>query len=102
MKIHVHQTAGGRPLAPSDGIAGNHRWPQWSPDGSRIAFTAWLGSGQSEIYVVPALGGVPRRLIQARAGEFVSGIAWSPGGTDIAYFLGHEIGSPGEIYVRSV
>jgi Tol biopolymer transport system component/DNA-binding winged helix-turn-helix (wHTH) protein len=33
--------------------------PAWSPDGSSIAYTSVLGEG---IYVVPALGGMPRKL----------------------------------------
>lgn len=75
MDIHVRQVAGGRPLRLAENVPGNRRWPRWSPDGSRIAFTAWVGELQSEVYVVPALGGLARRLTEARADEVVFGIA---------------------------
>lgn len=35
--------------------------PRFSPDGSQIAFTATVG-GNTDVYVMPAAGGTPRRL----------------------------------------
>ena len=35
--------------------------PRFSPDGSQIAFTATVG-GNTDVYVIPATGGTPRRL----------------------------------------
>jgi WD40 repeat protein len=63
--------------------------PRWSPDGTRIAYvvTTPILSGQapgSAIYTVPSTGGVPELL----TGDYtwiVSGLDWSPNGTQIVY-----------------
>ena len=70
-------------------------YPAWSPDGSTIAY--WNGSttgvdggpADSEIYTIPAEGGLPTRLTN----NDVSNIepAWSPDGTEIAYWNGGEL-----------
>jgi Tol biopolymer transport system component/DNA-binding winged helix-turn-helix (wHTH) protein len=72
-----------RPLAPGarevqvtgDG-AGNVQ-PAWSPDGRLLAYHAMTPGG---VWVVPALGGTPRRLT-----TFGSRPVWSPDGTQIAF-----------------
>jgi len=51
--------------------------PAWSPDGGSIAYHSMRRGG---IWVVPALGGVPRRL-----SEFGSDPAWSPDGRRLAF-----------------
>ena len=81
---------------------GNHRWPQWFPDGTRIIFES-VGGSQREVadavqmtaenYVVPALGGIPRRLTEPSIGR---GFVWSPDGEQLAYKQGNGI------YIRSV
>jgi dipeptidyl aminopeptidase/acylaminoacyl peptidase len=59
----------------------------WSPDGSRLVFSAarherWDVEPYVDLYVVDAAGGEPRRLT---AGDAVySGAAWSPDGSRIA------------------
>jgi len=40
---------------------GNEMFPRFSPDGRLLAFTAQY-DGNTEVYVMPAAGGVPRRL----------------------------------------
>ena len=69
-RIQLRQLANGHsvPLTDGDAITGQ-RWPQWSPDGSQILFHAGrvplrreVIDGTSRLYVVPALGGVPRPL----------------------------------------
>ncbi len=101
MKIHVQQIAGGPPLRLTEGLPGSHRWPQWSPDGSRIAFSVSREGSPMEVYVVPALGGVPRRLVEAAAaGQAVLGIAWSPDGKDITYSVQGSDYSSGDVYRR--
>jgi Tol biopolymer transport system component/tRNA A-37 threonylcarbamoyl transferase component Bud32 len=79
MRIYVQQLGGGRslPLAPDE--PGDQRWPQWSPDGQRIAFASDGG-----VDVVPALGGKPRRIATFSNGYFASP-TWSPDGRRIAY-----------------
>ena len=73
--IFVRPVAGGDPVNVTRGLAGNHQWPKWSPDGSQILFAT--GSG---LYIVPQLGGVPRLVIRGA----VQG-TWSPDGRQIAY-----------------
>ncbi len=79
MNIYVQQIEGGRRLSLTDGVPGNHRGPQWSPDGNRIGFQTFR-DGRTEIYVVAALGGIPRRLVDAPPGRCVRGLSGRPMG----------------------
>ena len=54
------------------------RYPAISPDGKRVAFTAF-----NRIYVKDLPGGKPVRLTNSEDGEFMP--AWSPDGGTIAY-----------------
>ena len=76
-EIFVKQlAAGGREIQiTSDGL--DNLQPAWSPDGREIAFASRSRSG---IWVMPALGGTPRRLT-----GFGSRPAWSPDGAAIAF-----------------
>ncbi len=56
--------------------------PQWSPDGSRIAFLS-SRSGQKNIWIIPVDGGEARQLSDDRGG--VSSFKWSPDGRWLAY-----------------
>ena len=89
-RIFVRQISGGRPVLLTQELDGDHRWPRWSPDQSRIAFTA-----NDAAFVVPALGGSPARLIESANGPVLTP-AWSPDGKQIAY------GDRGGIWVRAV
>ena len=86
MSLYVRQIAGGRPIALSASLPGDCRWPQWSPDGTQISFQY-----QGSIYVVPALGGIPKKLAEAPPGQTVQCAAWSPDGKQIAYALDNSI-----------
>jgi TolB protein len=68
--------------------------PAWSPDGSKIAFTAYRRPNP-DLYVVSSSGGSPRQL-SGRPG-LNSGATWSPDGSKIALTLSKD-GNP-EIYV---
>lgn len=58
--------------------------PQWSPDGSVLAFSARLqDNGRTQVYGVPAAGGEPDLLTHSPLG--VMSFAWSPDGRSIAY-----------------
>jgi tricorn protease len=54
--------------------------PFYSPDGAWIAYSAHL-NGNTDAYVIPATGGVPRRITWHPAAAAVVG--WSPDGKDV-------------------
>jgi len=86
MSLYVRQIAGGRPVALTDGLPGDSRWPQWSPDGTQISFQS-----QHSTYIVPALGGIPKKLAETLPGQTVYCSAWSPDGKQIAYNLNNSL-----------
>jgi len=79
-RIAVRQASGGRPIEITRNFPGIQRWPRWSPDGAQIAFFS-----EGAIYIVPALGGVPRRIISGTPDASAYSPAWSPDGKRIAY-----------------
>jgi Tol biopolymer transport system component/DNA-binding SARP family transcriptional activator len=68
------------PLVHPDTGPPQHR-PRWSPDGTRIAFDAGR-----RIYVIPALGGTPERIVADGWSP-----TWAPDGQRIAYALDDTI-----------
>jgi Tol biopolymer transport system component len=78
--LWVALVAGGAPVAitrtpEKEGL------PAWSPDGSQVAFQrARPGGTRSDVYLMPALGGDARKLV-----EDASDPAWSPDGRVLAY-----------------
>ncbi len=54
--------------------------PFYSPDGSQIAYSAHL-LGNTDVYVIPSSGGVPRRITWHPAGSSV--IGWSRDGSSV-------------------
>jgi tricorn protease len=72
---------GGEARQLTSGI-GDETLPVFSPDGSRIAFSAEY-DGNVDVYVIPASGGVPRRLTYHPADEYVMG--WTPDGKKILF-----------------
>jgi tricorn protease len=61
---------------------GHESHPIFSPDGSEIAFTGEY-DGNVDVYVVPASGGVPRRLTYHPAADDVVG--WTPDGKQVLF-----------------
>lgn len=65
--------------------------PVFSPDGSMIAFTGEY-DGNTNIFVVPAIGGVPKRLTYHPAAD--SAVGWTPDGKYVIFRSNRESGSP--------
>ncbi len=58
---------------------------QFSPDGLFLFYIANDGASQNALYQIPALGGVPRKIIQG----LVSKVSFSPGGKQLAFMRYH-------------
>ncbi len=84
--LRVRQVVGGRTLEITEDFPGNQRWPQLSPDGTQIAFYS-----DGSIYTVPALGGIPKRIIEKKSNSSAYSPAWSPDGQKIAYVQNDSI-----------
>jgi Tol biopolymer transport system component/DNA-binding winged helix-turn-helix (wHTH) protein len=82
-KLMVQELVGGQPLSVFSAPEVGH--VRWSPDGSELLI--WTrGAGRDGIYIVPQLGGIPRRIF---GGQFVA--CWSPDGStnaDASYLVG--------------
>src|SRR5215813_4228225 len=65
------------------------RYPALSPDGKRLAFSAF-----NKIYVMDLPGGAPKRLTNLQVGEFMP--SWSPDGRYVAFVTWSRDG--GHIY----
>jgi eukaryotic-like serine/threonine-protein kinase len=90
MHIYVRQVSGGRAIDVTPTLEGSFGHPRWSHDGSRILF-----AGSTGAYVVPALGGVARRVL-----ERVGIAEWSPDSTEIAYTTEAWTGRPAHIHAQ--
>src|SRR5689334_1910541 len=73
--------AGGDAVRLTSG-AGVETDPVFSPDGTRIAFTGEY-DGNVDVFVIPALGGVPKRLTWHPAADRV--LSWMPDGKRILF-----------------
>jgi len=71
--VFVQLVAGGAPLQITRD-AGDHEYPRWAPDSSSILYfsPAAPGTVQGSIWEIPALGGVPRRVVNSVGGADVS------------------------------
>ena len=75
-RLMVQELAGGLPLEVFSAPEVGHL--RWSPDGAELMIWA-RGSGKDGIYIMPQLGGTPRRIA---AGQYTA--CWSPDGSTIA------------------
>ena len=64
--------------------------PAFSPDGTRVAFEGYAPgvTAVSDVYVVPAAGGVPVKLTTGQ--KYSAGPAWSPDGSTV-YFVSNRV-----------
>jgi len=90
-RVTIVDTATGstRELTPA---GKSERSPQWSPDGSTLAFLS-NREGKTQVYAVPAAGGDATALTAQRLG--VERFHWSPDGRSIAY-LARDDSAPEE------
>ena len=65
--------------------------PVFSPDGTMIAFTGEY-DGNTDVFVVPAIGGVPKRLTYHPAAD--SAVGWTPDGKYVIFRSNRESSSP--------
>jgi tricorn protease len=65
--------------------------PVFSPDGSMIAFTGEY-DGNTDVFVVPAIGGVPKRLTYHPAADYAVG--WTPDGKNVIFRSNRSSDSP--------
>jgi len=70
---------------------GEERFPRFSPDGSRIAFSGNY-DGNTDIYTIPTLGGIPERITHHPSGERV--VEWYPDGESLLFASGMKSAPP--------
>jgi serine/threonine protein kinase/Tol biopolymer transport system component len=72
-QLFVQLIAGGAPLQITRDPV-DHEYPRWSPDSSSIFYFSAAASGelQGSIWEIPALGGVPRRVVNSVGAADVS------------------------------
>ena len=75
----------------------NDRYPSWSPDGKRIAFTSLRNMGNRDIYVMDANGENQRNLTNHPDVDFHP--SWSPDGKSIAFVSNRNRDLNRDIYV---
>ncbi|HSF14935.1 MAG TPA: protein kinase [Vicinamibacteria bacterium] len=81
--IWVTQAAGGSAVNLTANSTGSEFFPSWSPDGTRIAYAAHRDESEGGgCYVVPALGGPPRRV--AASSFLWTRPQWSADGSRLA------------------
>ena len=81
LEVHVCDFFG-QNITKLTSLGTNARYPEWSPDGSRIVFSTELGN--ADIYVMDADGGNLQNLTNT-ATHTEESPTWSPDGSTIAY-----------------
>jgi Tol biopolymer transport system component/DNA-binding winged helix-turn-helix (wHTH) protein len=83
--------------------------PVWSPDGRHIAFCR-IVKGGTGIYIIPALGGVERRVLETHWQEdefyqvfwYFGRLSWSPDGKLLAYSDRTDPSEPASVFLLSL
>jgi Tol biopolymer transport system component/DNA-binding winged helix-turn-helix (wHTH) protein len=94
LNIYVKPTGNGEPVKLTSGM--DDRFPQWSPDGSEIAYQSSSKSGH-DLMVVRLGSGETRKI-----SEMGVGLSWSPDGKEIAYIAPYAPAGSGGLVVRSL
>jgi Tol biopolymer transport system component/DNA-binding winged helix-turn-helix (wHTH) protein len=97
--IYVKLIGAGEPLRLTQ-HPGTDVFPAWSPDGR---FIAWVRShGEfNEIFVMPALGGIERRIFKTRQAVW-SSLSWSRDGKQLAIADGQDKENQSGIFLISI
>jgi eukaryotic-like serine/threonine-protein kinase len=80
--------------------------PVWSPDGLNIAFLRSAHPdrvvGVMDIYLVSALGGAERRLVEGIQVNEIAGLSWSPDGKFLAFTSGQAPDGPNSLFLFEI
>jgi Tol biopolymer transport system component/DNA-binding SARP family transcriptional activator len=85
-ELFAQQIDGGAPVPLTAALPGSQREAALSPDGSQLLFR-----GEGGLYVMPALGGLARRVVAAKVEDRILNLpgllagAWAPDGLHIVY-----------------
>jgi len=82
LDIYKRPLEGGSPMPITDSPLGEGG-PQWSPDGTEIAFHSGVESGGTAVMVIAADGGTPIQLASSPGWDYNP--RWSPSGLDVAF-----------------
>jgi TolB protein len=77
----------GEPTQLQTGLSGDHHI-SWSPDGTQVAFDAYVPDGRPGTWIIPAEGGKPRAVEAAGIPSFQP--SWSPCGDELAFGSFHS------------
>jgi Tol biopolymer transport system component len=86
--IWATQVGSGQPLNLTADHAGADAFPSYSPDGRQIAF--WSSRDGGGYFVMPALGGPPRRIVADSGLGSATRPQWSSDGKRLACVVHHE------------
>jgi hypothetical protein len=81
--IWVMDDQGGNPVNLTNSPGVWELGPKWSPDGTRIAYVAWIPGGTFDIWVMNADGSGHTNLTDNPGND--GGTSWSPDGSQIAF-----------------
>ncbi len=90
--IYTMPSSGGRPERISDHEFSDSD-PEWSPDGKWLVFNALVTAQDSGVFIVPAMSGEIRRLVENDKVIEASSPQWSPGGKEIVFMSSERGGS---------
>ena len=83
--------------------------PAWSPDGKWIAFKRLLGGGRTAVFVIPATGGVERRIadghderLGCHANPRSPSLAWTPDSKSLILSDRASISEPFGLFLYSI